>query len=265
MEGAAKFEKKGDEALKTGVLKWSKDYVSAAMNYDQAAQQYRNAALFDKAINVYEKLAEVNDKLNDSWAKARCFESIIDCMFLRDKEAIDIERLFVCCDKSAELFAMSNSLNTLLSVMDKVAKHLEKAGLTGQSIKIYAKMHGYMIKFEEHLFRKDYFTAYLKLLYASSAYLPAIEALKTEIDFLETSEKCKLENLNTHILALLLTYFIVHDDSESPYASNKSFVVSRENDIYLILNEFYQEGNKEEWLKFLGSSKATLVSPPAVP
>ena len=49
MEGnAEKLCKKAEKALSTGVLKWSKDYVSAAINYDQAASLYKSASQFDK-------------------------------------------------------------------------------------------------------------------------------------------------------------------------------------------------------------------------
>jgi hypothetical protein len=36
IKASQKEEKKGDEALKTSMFKWSKDHASAAIHYDEA-------------------------------------------------------------------------------------------------------------------------------------------------------------------------------------------------------------------------------------
>ena len=91
---AEQYVKKGNEAyiiinvlvqiiwhrLKTGLLKWNKDYASAAMNFDEAgrvillyqssrilyiAKLYRLSKDFVNARKIYEKLIAVNEKLNE--------------------------------------------------------------------------------------------------------------------------------------------------------------------------------------------------------
>lgn len=45
-----KLVKKAEKALKTGLFKWNKDYVSAATNYDQAAKIYKTNGDYDEVI-----------------------------------------------------------------------------------------------------------------------------------------------------------------------------------------------------------------------
>ncbi len=49
---AEKEEKKGDNCLKTGFLKWSKDYASAAMHYDSAVKLYEGSLKFKQVISI---------------------------------------------------------------------------------------------------------------------------------------------------------------------------------------------------------------------
>lgn len=122
MQNPAKFEEKGNEALATGFFKWSKDYVSAAINFDQAAQIYKTQANYDRAIVVFEKLVTVNKQMGDNWAVARAYENIIDCQFLKSKEKFEVEKLISLCDLAVDNFAMGNSMNTLYNLMDKIGK-----------------------------------------------------------------------------------------------------------------------------------------------
>jgi hypothetical protein len=123
MEGNAdKLVEKGKKALSTGIMKWSKDYVSAAIYFDQAASIYKTNGQYDKAIGVYEQLVTVNKKLNDNWATAKNYENIIDCQFLRDKNSLSAEKVLQLCDTAIDMYAMENSLNSIFTVMDKLAK-----------------------------------------------------------------------------------------------------------------------------------------------
>jgi hypothetical protein len=49
MEGDAdKCFKKAKEDLETGLFKWSKDYVSAAMNFEKAASLYKTQGRYQE-------------------------------------------------------------------------------------------------------------------------------------------------------------------------------------------------------------------------
>jgi tetratricopeptide (TPR) repeat protein len=54
-----KLVKEAKKALKTGLFKWSKDYVKAAMLYDEAAKKYMALKDYENAIYVYEQLIPV--------------------------------------------------------------------------------------------------------------------------------------------------------------------------------------------------------------
>lgn len=41
MDDPSKMYKKGQEALSTGLFKWSKDYLDAALYFDKAAKAYK--------------------------------------------------------------------------------------------------------------------------------------------------------------------------------------------------------------------------------
>ena len=53
--------KKAKKALSTGLFKWNKDYVKAAMCYDEAAKKYLAQKNYEKAIYVYEQLIPVSE------------------------------------------------------------------------------------------------------------------------------------------------------------------------------------------------------------
>lgn len=78
--------------------------------------------LYNKAIEVYKALTDVNEKLHDNWAVAKNYDNIIDCLWKKDKTNIDTSKMLEFCDKAIEGFAISNSLNTLFVTMDSIAK-----------------------------------------------------------------------------------------------------------------------------------------------
>lgn len=55
-----KLVKEAKKALSTGLFKWNKDYVKAAMCYDEAAKKYMMLKDYEKAIHVYEQLIPVS-------------------------------------------------------------------------------------------------------------------------------------------------------------------------------------------------------------
>ena len=64
-KSADELVKKAEKALKTGIFKWSKDYVKAAMCYDEAAKKYMAEKNYERAIYVYEQLIPVGEPAGD--------------------------------------------------------------------------------------------------------------------------------------------------------------------------------------------------------
>ena len=96
--------------------------------------------------------------------------------------------------------------------MAKFEKHSE-------AILIYDKIHLYSIKYEESIFRKDYFMNYVQILISINNYLECIQVLSREIDFLMHSYKCQFEGIAVYILDLMLIYMITHNTQEIEAAS----------------------------------------------
>lgn len=114
--------KKGKNALKKGIFKWSKDYVSAAMYFDQASKSLRIQKNYVEAIKVYLDLVPVNKKLNDNWAVAKNYENVINCLFLDKQENISTDEIFKYTELAIDQFAMENSQNTLYMSLENIAK-----------------------------------------------------------------------------------------------------------------------------------------------
>lgn len=116
------LHKKGKNALKKGIFKWSKDYVSAAMYFDQASASLKNQKKYKEAIIIYLDLIPVNEKLNDNWAVAKNYENIINCLYLEKQEDVSLEQIFKYTDLAIDQFAMENSQNTLYMTLETIAK-----------------------------------------------------------------------------------------------------------------------------------------------
>jgi len=55
LDEAEKEFKKGEKAIKTGLLKWSADYLEGTMHFERAAKLFKDAGVKDKAVKAYLK------------------------------------------------------------------------------------------------------------------------------------------------------------------------------------------------------------------
>ena len=72
---AAKHMKDAANALKTGMLKWSKDWVSAASSYDSAALAFKQGGDIDNAREAYEQCSAAKLELGQYYAAAQALEN----------------------------------------------------------------------------------------------------------------------------------------------------------------------------------------------
>ncbi len=61
---AEKAFKKGESALKTGLFKWSPDYLGASMHFEKASKGFKEAGERQKALQAFLRLADCSEKLN---------------------------------------------------------------------------------------------------------------------------------------------------------------------------------------------------------
>ena len=93
-------------------------------------------------------------------------------------------------------------------------RSFEKSGKLAEASLIYERIHLYSIKYEETIFRKDYFMQLIRLLVSSNEYVRAVQSLENEIEFLKNCDKVKNDSINTYLLDLLLIHLIMHNTTK---------------------------------------------------
>jgi len=162
---AKKLVKEGDEALKTGVFKWNKDYATAAISYDEAAKLYRAAKEYDTAIKIYEKCAHVNGKINDNWGIARNYEAIVTmCIERTDGVKTPPEALENYASKVKAYCRMENSIQTYINLVKKLSKYLEENELIVEASNIYKELLNDLEEDGQHHVKGEVVTSYATLL-----------------------------------------------------------------------------------------------------
>lgn len=73
-------------------------------------------------MEVYLALLDVYEEMRDSWAVAKTYENIVECLWLKFREGIDVKSMLEICDKAIEGFASANGLNTLFVTMENIAR-----------------------------------------------------------------------------------------------------------------------------------------------
>lgn len=74
------------------MFKWSKDYLSAVVNFDEAVKLFKQAKAWDKAILTLEQCRLCNEKLNEIWGSARNIEAMVTIL-IENVETKDVDRL----------------------------------------------------------------------------------------------------------------------------------------------------------------------------
>jgi hypothetical protein len=60
--------------------------------------------------------------LNDNFQISKCYENIINCKFLLNKEEFDIDKAFKLFDMSFEFFALENVMHNFFILLDKIGR-----------------------------------------------------------------------------------------------------------------------------------------------
>ena len=87
---AEKAYKKGESALKTGLFKWSPDYLGASMHFDKASKGFKEAGERQKALKAFLKLSECSEKLNENWSVG---ESLVQAASLESDRTKSLQYL----------------------------------------------------------------------------------------------------------------------------------------------------------------------------
>lgn len=85
---------------------------------------------------------------------------------------------------------------------------------------IYERIYCYLCKYEETVYRKDYFFSYLRVLLTGGKFRESCDLIQKEIEFLQTKTEGRGSNTASYVLIFLLACFLVGDETSinsSPY------------------------------------------------
>jgi len=255
---AKKLVKEGDEALKTGVFKWNKDYATAAISYDEAAKLYRAAKEYDTAIKIYEKCAHVNGKINDNWGIARNYEAIVTmCIERTDGVKTSPEALESYASKVKTYCRMENSIQTYINLVKKLSKYLEDNECIVQASNIYKELLNDLEEDGQHHVKGEVVTSYATLLVKTKKYGECITLFERELATKKEiqSKTGTRQNLDTLALTIITLYVVVGDLEKAEKRLQdfsidiRDFIKTSEFDVSEKMIEAYNEGNQENFDK----------------
>jgi tetratricopeptide (TPR) repeat protein len=255
---AKKLVKEGDEALKTGLFKWNKDFASAAINYEEAAKLYRTAKEWDTAIKIYTKCIDVNEKMNDPWAMARDYEAIVTIHVDRtDGAKIAPDALTGLTIKAGTHFRMANSHSTYINLVKKVCKKFEDQDNLVDAMNLYKTLLNELEDDEQHHIRSEIVTAYGSLLIKAQKYRDCLDIFEREFNFKKgyTSKSGAKANLDTLALTIIALNIIIGDLDRAEkrlqdfIVEITDFIKRPELDVSEKMIEAYTSGNQPEFDK----------------
>lgn len=102
-------------------MKFSPDVDSAIEAYDKAAIQLKNASEYKRAIEVYLKVAAMNESRRSYFNAGKALDSASGCC--RDLE--DLDGVLAYADQAADLFRSNGQPDTAYHTLIRAAKHAE--------------------------------------------------------------------------------------------------------------------------------------------
>lgn len=155
--------KKGKQELTTGVFKWSKDYLSAVVNFDEAVKNFKLAKAWDKAILALEQCRLCNEKLNEIWGAARNIEAMVTIL-TENIDTKEVDRLIQLTNEASNYFKAVDSFTESIKLKTKTAKFIVKYGKTNEAIQLLESAMQDADESEKQYNKKEVFDYYIELL-----------------------------------------------------------------------------------------------------
>eukprot|EP00357_Protocruzia_adherens_P003444 CAMPEP_0114993448 /NCGR_PEP_ID=MMETSP0216-20121206/12535_1 /TAXON_ID=223996 /ORGANISM="Protocruzia adherens, Strain Boccale" /LENGTH=299 /DNA_ID=CAMNT_0002357091 /DNA_START=58 /DNA_END=957 /DNA_ORIENTATION=- len=240
--------KKADGYMKTTLTRWKPDHVSAAIYYEQAAEGFKLLDDKEKAIISYERLANVNEQLNDFWATGRaCQEAGQLLLELKDAQCL------AHLERAAQLFFGTNNHDKGLQMLLKCAEfHQEQGDLEGTK-SFYEQGKEHVVN--ENLVNQLQMALepYMNFLIENEMYAEAIDVYQAELDIAESGNK--QSKIIKDSLAIVALHLLLKDDVSAKIALSDfsakygSFSGAMESEVARKLIDAYQDGDQEEFKK----------------
>ena len=181
LKDAEKAFKKGEAAIKTGIFRWSPDYMEACMQFDKASKAFKTAGDKKRAVEAYLKMAECSEKQNENWSAG---ESLVEAAFLEK----DKERSLEYLHRAQNFYKMNDTANrgqqTLKKYAQKLLEQEEDEEAQSFALNIFQSLFDEVFEGDNLAWNPDIITDYLKLLMQKGQYQRAVEAKETYIAYM---------------------------------------------------------------------------------
>ncbi|CDW78605.1 gamma-soluble nsf attachment protein [Stylonychia lemnae] len=173
--------KKGEKAIKTGLLKWSADFAEGAMYFQQAAKAYKQLGEKDKAMQAYLKYSQCSEKINEFYGAA---EGLAEAaLFEKDKR-----KSFELLKQAQNFFKIQGAANQGTNFLKKFGQKLiESDDPESQNfaLDIYETLFEEAFEGDNFVWNPDVVTDYVQILMKMQKYERAIAAKKRFIKYLK--------------------------------------------------------------------------------
>ncbi|EOY25567.1 PREDICTED: gamma-soluble NSF attachment protein [Theobroma cacao] len=248
----SKLISKADKLTKLSLTRWSADWKSATVLYEQAANGFRVARNYEKAKLAFEKASQGQEMLSSPWDAAKHMESAAAlAKELRNwAEVIDFYR------KASELYMQCDRPQPASDALAKGARALEDA-LPDDAIQLYTDACVILEDDGKEQMAFDLYRA------ATSVYVK-LEKYTDAAAFLLrlglAADKCNARNSQCKAyLSAIIVYLYAHDLKQAEKCYNDcsqidAFLGSDQNRCASKLLSAYTEGDVEEIKRVAQSS-----------
>eukprot|EP00405_Crypthecodinium_cohnii_P042981 CAMPEP_0206565832 /NCGR_PEP_ID=MMETSP0325_2-20121206/24313_1 /ASSEMBLY_ACC=CAM_ASM_000347 /TAXON_ID=2866 /ORGANISM="Crypthecodinium cohnii, Strain Seligo" /LENGTH=360 /DNA_ID=CAMNT_0054068777 /DNA_START=51 /DNA_END=1130 /DNA_ORIENTATION=+ len=173
-----------EKALKTSWvgLKFSPDYISAAMHYSDAATKFRSAGMLEDSIKAWVKAAEVKEKNSDIFGAGRAYESagaICDGGGPGGKQAASAH-----WEKAIRCFRLCAKSEIAVKLILKRAEVFEKDGDVGKAKECFDEAIDIYTEDEKDYQLAEVYKSCIGLLLRAKKYDDALKAIDGHIGVL---------------------------------------------------------------------------------
>ncbi|XVE91055.1 hypothetical protein DITRI_Ditri20bG0125500 [Diplodiscus trichospermus] len=247
-----KLISKADKLTKLSLTRWSADWKSATLLYEQAANGFRVAKDYEKAKLAFEKASTGQEMLSSPWDAAKHMESAAALAkeLLNWTEVIDFYR------RASELYMQCDRAQPASDSFAKAARAVEDA-LPDDAIKLYTDA---CVVLEDDGKEQMAFDLYRA---AASIYVKLEKYTDAATFFLRlglAADKCNAKNSQCKAyLSAIIVYLYAHDLKQAEKCYNDcsqidAFLRSDQNRSASKLLSAYREGDVEEIKRVAQSS-----------
>lgn len=121
--------KKGEEALKTGIFKWNKDYDTAARAFEAAGNRFQNSAMLEEGKSAFCRAAEckMKGKTPNYFFAAKLYENACVCCEKQMEEAAEASRRAELAREAASYMLLANDYYQMNGNFERSVESIQKA------------------------------------------------------------------------------------------------------------------------------------------